>query len=444
MQRRRSRAAAPVCDRWLSGTCLSFALTTQEQEQSGFHYDYSLFQLEFSHNLLFRRGAQLEQCFQSLIDRTRRRLYLERVKTILGSKRRPYRHRSSKGAAQPRAEVIVEHLTYDLTVFKLHLASSPSRCIAKVSASCAPKPLSTTPKPCRVNGNWLPSPMGCPSPPTLATLLEQLSWLDACFISDETLDTLALPGDLNGQATAGIDLNRARMRAVVQAVLANATLPMVLLRPRLPPKSDKFSTSLRMLIAHGMQPMICVSSAAKVGCCAPHIPNAIGCHSPVSRRSRHCCSSATSCSCPFWQAQVNRNTAPNPKPRTPLMHSWRKSTPCYVRSLSSWALLSDSLPTSTKICRCQCVSAYIHLSFEEFFRTSGMLLGLAGLVLGRVCTHRRTCLRIFLLFVSVCRRKKKVICPYSRKRHMLLADVRSYVCNRARIFSCSQIAKHVT
>ena len=215
-----------VCDRWLYSTCLSFALTTQEQEQSGFHYDYSLFQLEFSHNLLFRRGAQLEQCFQSLIDRTRRRLDLERVKTILGSKRRPYRHRSSKGAAQPRAEVIVEHLTYDLTVFKLHFGLFTLKMYSKGERVLRTEAIVH-------NTKALPGQRQLAAFPQwvahlrqlLQRFLEQLSWLDACFISDETLDTLPLPGDLNGQATAGIDLNRARMRAVVQAVLAHATLP---------------------------------------------------------------------------------------------------------------------------------------------------------------------------------------------------------------------------
>ena len=59
-----------------------------------------------------------------------------------------------------------------------------------------------------------------------------------------------------------------------------------------------------------------------------------------------------------------------------------------------------------------------------------MLLGLAGLVLGVFVLIGAPVYGIFLLFVSVGRRKKKVICPYCRKRHMLLADVRSYVCDR--------------
>ena len=63
----------------------------------------------------------MEQVFQALIDRSRVRLDLKTVKTILGCKRRPkYRSRKKRAAEW---EVAVERPTYDLTIFKLHCGS---------------------------------------------------------------------------------------------------------------------------------------------------------------------------------------------------------------------------------------------------------------------------------------------------------------------------------
>src|SRR5260370_32155739 len=59
----------------------------------------------------------MEQSFQGLIERTRARLTIKRLKTIFGVKCRP--HRDRKGKA-PRLEVVVETPAYDLPFFKLH------------------------------------------------------------------------------------------------------------------------------------------------------------------------------------------------------------------------------------------------------------------------------------------------------------------------------------
>jgi hypothetical protein len=46
--------------------------------------------VEYSRNLLFRSSRQMEEIFQSLIDRARALLHLDRVKTIFGNKSRPH------------------------------------------------------------------------------------------------------------------------------------------------------------------------------------------------------------------------------------------------------------------------------------------------------------------------------------------------------------------
>lgn len=212
-----------VCDRWLYSTCLSFALTPAEQEQSGFRYEYSLFQLEFSHNLLFHHGGQLEQCFQALIDRTRTRLDLPRIKTIFGTKRRP---RSRQGAAKAREEVVVERPTYDLTIFKIHFGLFTLKLYSKGQRVLRAEAIVH-------NTKALPGKRQLAAFPAwvshlrqlLQRFLDQLAWLDACFVSDDALDRLPLPGQLHGQPTAGIDPNQPRIRAVLQAVLAHAAFP---------------------------------------------------------------------------------------------------------------------------------------------------------------------------------------------------------------------------
>jgi hypothetical protein len=108
-----------VCDRWLYSACLHFALPVEEQKRTRFQYEYSVYQVEYSRNLLFKRGFQLEQCFQALVDRTRTRLDIKRLKHIFGRKRRPFRS-PNKTEKPPREEVVIERPQYDLTIFKIH------------------------------------------------------------------------------------------------------------------------------------------------------------------------------------------------------------------------------------------------------------------------------------------------------------------------------------
>src|SRR5580704_16428161 len=42
-----------LCEQWIYSTCLCFALPNVDRERSGFAYQYSVFQLELSRNLLF-------------------------------------------------------------------------------------------------------------------------------------------------------------------------------------------------------------------------------------------------------------------------------------------------------------------------------------------------------------------------------------------------------
>jgi hypothetical protein len=55
---------------------------------------------EYSRNLVFTVGGRMDHVFQALIDRTRSRMDLRTVKTILGYQRRP-RYRPRRGQKAP-------------------------------------------------------------------------------------------------------------------------------------------------------------------------------------------------------------------------------------------------------------------------------------------------------------------------------------------------------
>ena len=50
-----------LCDHWIYSACLSFALDLEEQRLSGFRYQYSNYQVEYSRNLVV---ATWSRCFR--------------------------------------------------------------------------------------------------------------------------------------------------------------------------------------------------------------------------------------------------------------------------------------------------------------------------------------------------------------------------------------------
>lgn len=214
-----------VCDRWVYSSCLHFVLPEAERLQSGFGYEYSLYQVEYSRNLLFQRGQQMEQVFDSLIERTRTKLDIKRLKTIFGLKKRPSRRQGNQGK-QPREEIVIEHPAYNLTIFKIHFGPLTVKLYSKGERVLR----------CEVivhNARALKWKRGLPAFPAiiqrlqamLERFLNQLHGLDQCFVADDTLDTLGQPGQVGQTPTAGIDLNKPRLRAVIEAALALAVVP---------------------------------------------------------------------------------------------------------------------------------------------------------------------------------------------------------------------------
>jgi hypothetical protein len=213
-----------VCERWIYTSCLCFALDTAEQARSNFHYDYAVYQVEYSRNLLFRHGSQLEQLFQGLVDRTRSWLDVKRVQTIFGRKRRPYRHGQRR--AQPRFEVVVERPVYDLTVFKLHFGKLTVKLYTKGERVLRSEAIVHNTKALHC-GRSLPK---FPEVVTelagiLQRFLDALDCVDSAFIADDAFDQLAQPGCVGQTRVAGVNLDNPRMRAVIEVVLALAAAP---------------------------------------------------------------------------------------------------------------------------------------------------------------------------------------------------------------------------
>ena len=220
-----------VCERWIYTSCLCFALDTEEQVRSNFHYDYSVYQVEYSRNLLFRHGSQLEHLFQGLVDRTRSWLDVKRVQTIFGRKRRPFRHGQRR--AQPRFEVVVERPVYDLTVFKLHFGKLTVKLYTKGERVLRSEAIVHNTKALHC-GRSLPK---FPQVVTelagiLQRFLDALDCVDSAFIADDTFDQLTQPGCVGQTRVAGVNLDNPRMRAVIEAVLALAAAPERLSRGR--------------------------------------------------------------------------------------------------------------------------------------------------------------------------------------------------------------------
>jgi hypothetical protein len=212
-----------LCERWIY-TCLCFALDLEEQKRSVFRYNYSVYQMEYSRNLLFSSGRQMDQIFQALIDRTRGPLDLDRVKTIFGDKKRPHYDKRKKTPA--RWGVVVETPAYDVTIFKIHYGKMTLKIYTKGERVLRIEVIVHNTREYRW-GRSLPC-----FPEIVARLrsilerfLDAVGCMDACFVSDETLENLPQPAQVGRTRVGGIDLNQPRMRRVAEAVLALSTAP---------------------------------------------------------------------------------------------------------------------------------------------------------------------------------------------------------------------------
>jgi hypothetical protein len=212
-----------VCERWIYSACLCFALDLSEQEKSRFHYGYSIYQEEYSRNLLFLRGSELERVFQGTIDRTRSLLEVKTLKTIFGTKKRPSRCKHNK---EPRCEVVVEKPAYNLTVFKLHFGKITAKMYTKGERVLRTEIIVHNTKELHC-GRSLPnfSEIVWRLKEILNRFLNALHCVDIASISEDRLDDWPTPAQVGQTRVGGVNINQPRMRAVLEGVIALAAAP---------------------------------------------------------------------------------------------------------------------------------------------------------------------------------------------------------------------------
>jgi hypothetical protein len=212
-----------VCDRWIYTACLCFGLDLAEQERSGFRYGYSVYQAEYSRNLLFKSGAQMEALFDRVLDRTRSRLDIPAVRTIFGLASRPHRNRKDGPPAQ---EIVIEKPRYGLSWFRISFgklqlkAYTKGEHVLRFEATVH-------------NAKELRCRRGLDNFADIITRLAgmagrfaaALDCADTGFLPDGILDELPLPAQAGDRRIAGIDLNKPRIRATLSAALALAPAP---------------------------------------------------------------------------------------------------------------------------------------------------------------------------------------------------------------------------
>jgi hypothetical protein len=212
-----------VCERWIYTACLCFGLDLAEQGMSGFRYCYSVYQAEYSRNLLFRSGAQMEDLFDRILDRTRSRLDIPALRTLFGLKNRPHHNRA---AGPPAQEIVIETPQYGLTWFRVRFgllqlkAYTKGEHVLRFEATVH----NTRELRCRRGLDNFPEIIT-----RLAGMAERfattLDCADISFLADGTLDELPLPSGLGRARIGGVDLNKPRIRAALSAALALTAAP---------------------------------------------------------------------------------------------------------------------------------------------------------------------------------------------------------------------------
>ena len=174
---------------------------------------------------MFTRGPMLDEISQGLLDRTRRALDVPTLRTIFGAKHRPHRRRGSDQGA-PRLERVVDAATHALTVLTLHFGRLTRKRYDKGARVLRIEVIVHRVKALRC-GQRLE---------TLSIVLARLQRMVIDFLTvvsaahrgtlqADTLDTLPLPTQRGAQRLAGVDIQKPRMRAVMEAVLALAPKP---------------------------------------------------------------------------------------------------------------------------------------------------------------------------------------------------------------------------
>lgn len=210
-----------VCQRWVY-SCLWFVMDKKQQEITGIKYSFSIYQIEYSRNLLFKRGRQMDTVYQKIIDLTRGRLDIKRLKMIFGKKNRPYKRKSTP----PAPEVRIETPDYNLTIFKIHFGRLTVKLYDKGERTLRAEVVVHNTKDLKCKrgiGSFaevvekLETIMG--------SFLSNLDYAHVATIDEGSFEEIAKPSQSGKSRLAGIDFNKARTKQVAAVLLALSMKP---------------------------------------------------------------------------------------------------------------------------------------------------------------------------------------------------------------------------
>ena len=178
-----------------------------DQERTGFRYNYSIFQAEYSRNLLFKSGRLMDQVFSGRIDRIRGPLDVRTVKTLFGRRQRPRKHKGQPRA--PAEEVALEKPAYDLTILRIHFGRVTLKIYTKGERVLRIEAMAHNARDlrCRLGAFYFPEIVTALRK-MVERFVETLDCLDTAFVDAGLVDELSQPGFVGAVRMGRIDMNR--------------------------------------------------------------------------------------------------------------------------------------------------------------------------------------------------------------------------------------------
>ena len=210
-----------LCQMWIY-SCLWFVMDEEQQKTTGINYKFSIYQIEYSRNLLFKRGRQMDDVYQKIIDLTRGRLSIKRLKTIFGRKNRPYKHKSKA----PVLQVSIETPAYNLTIFKIQFGRLTVKLYDKGERTLRAEVVVHNTKDLKCKrGIGSFGEIVEKLETIMSSFLSNLNHAHVATINDGTFEEMTKPAQTGRNRLAGIDFNKKRTKIVGIALLSLSMKP---------------------------------------------------------------------------------------------------------------------------------------------------------------------------------------------------------------------------
>lgn len=212
-----------VIDAWIYTACLCFGLDLSEQQASYFHFAYSVYQVEYSRNLIFESPHTMERLFDTVVDRTRAKLDVPAVRTLFGVGQRP---RRADPELSPRQGVVLQRPRWNLTIFRIHFGLLTVKAYTKGERVLRFEAIVHNTRTLHA-GRTLDKFGAIVA--RLSGMVDRfttmLDCVDVGFLPNGILDQLPTPSQIGAVRVGGIDSNKPRTRAVMTAVITLAVAP---------------------------------------------------------------------------------------------------------------------------------------------------------------------------------------------------------------------------